>query len=565
MNHTDEHETEHDITNDRNDILHTKARLTQSSAADEGDILHTETPASWDGVRLDALQELSARRKQWEKKRESRERHLTEVSGLLRIRLFIIVLFVFFVIGLVWPARPDTSVLEKRKLTEFPTFTTESFLDGDYFSGISTWYADTYPLRESMIAGFMKFKNLYGIRSEQLIRRDSTAARENIPASADESVLATSSDASDKTETSVSVSVDAPQNTEATENAGAGNTADAGNAADAADAGNTADTQNTEDAANTADAGNTADTEDTTVAAMDLQGDIYISGNNGYGLYYFHQDQADQMISTFNQIYDKIHDKANMYLMIVPNGSAVELNKATLESLGANYDGDAINYIYSGLEDGIKTIDVCTALKDHKNEYIYYHTDHHWTQLGSYYAYRAFCSVKGITPHELSEFTETDYPGFLGSYYSESNQAPALASNPDTVHTWKPNGTNDMTFVSADGTKTNWWIIGDVSNADASTKYDAFTGGDNPFSYAHNDAIQDGSSVLVVKDSYGNAFIPWLVDHYENIYWIDPRYDTTDTVSKLESEYGIDDVIYECSIYNGTTTVLQDAYAAIGQ
>ena len=238
MNYTDEHETEHDIkTNDRNDILHTKAWLTQSSAADEDDILHTETPASWDGVRLDALQELSARRKQWEKKRESRERHLTEVSGLLRIRLFIIVLFVFFVIGLVWPARPDTSVLEKRKLTEFPTFTTESFLDGDFFSGISTWYADTYPLRESMIAGFMKFKNLYGIRSEQLIRRDSTAARENIPASADESVLATSSDASDKTETSVSVSVDAPQNTEATENAGAGNTADAGNAADAADAG----------------------------------------------------------------------------------------------------------------------------------------------------------------------------------------------------------------------------------------------------------------------------------------------------------------------------------------
>ena len=468
-----------------------------------------------DSAKSAATQDLSDRRKRWAQKRARREKHIAGVSAVLRIRLFMLVLLIFFVIGLIWFARPKTSTLEKRMLTKFPTPTAESFLDGDFFKGISTWYADTYPLREPMIAGFMKFRNLYGIQSEQLINGDNAASGESIPDSADESLKTVSTD---ETGAAASSSSETAQ-----------------------------------------------DTEDTTVAAMDLQGDIYISGNKGYGLYYFQKDQADQMIRTFNQIYESIHDKANMYLMIVPNGSAVELNQATLDSLGGSNDGDAIHYIYSGLEDGIKTVDDYTALKDHKDEYIYFNTDHHWTQLGSYYAYREFCSVKGITPHELSDFTEKDFPGFLGSYYSESNQSPELASNPDTVQTWKPKGTNDMKLVTTDGQETDWWIISDVSDAPEGEKYTTFAGSDNPFSYAHNDAIQDGSSVLVVKDSYGNAFIPWLIDHYENVYWVDPRYDTTDTVSKLESEYGIDDVIYECSIYNGSTTALQSAYLAIGQ
>lgn len=50
-----------------------------------------------------------------------------------------------------------------------------------------------------------------------------------------------------------------------------------------------------------------------------------------------------------------------------------------------------------------------------------------------------------------------------------------------------------------------------------------FVAGDRPWSYAHNETITDGSAVLVVKDSYGNAFVPWLIDHYEHIYWIDYR------------------------------------------
>ena len=33
-----------------------------------------------------------------------------------------------------------------------------------------------------------------------------------------------------------------------------------------------------------------------------------------------------------------------------------------------------------------------------------------------------------------------------------------------------------------------------------------------------------GRKILVVKDSFGNAFVPYLANHYDEIYVVDPRY-----------------------------------------
>jgi hypothetical protein len=70
--------------------------------------------------------------------------------------------------------------------------------------------------------------------------------------------------------------------------------------------------------------------------------------------------------------------------------------------------------------------------------------------------------------------------------------------------------------------------------------------------------------VVVIKDSFGNAFIPWLVDHYEHIYWIDVRY-TDNTISEMVEDYGIQDVLVCLNIYNGTTAGVTDLLAGIGQ
>ena len=184
---------------------------------------------------------------------------------------------------------------------------------------------------------------------------------------------------------------------------------------------------------------------------------------------------------------------------------------------------DAFAYIYSRLDPAVRRVDVMEELIRHNAEYLYYRTDHHWTALGAYYAYRVFAEQKGIQPHELSEFEKREYPGFLGTFYAYSNQSAALGDHPDTVEAYIPMGTNDAEIQQAEGGTLQWFVVSDVSDYGEGAKYSCFIGGDNPFTRITNPQIQDGSSCVVVKESYGNAFVPWLVDHYQNVYVVDYR------------------------------------------
>ena len=138
------------------------------------------------------------------------------------------------------------------------------------------------------------------------------------------------------------------------------------------------------------------------------------------------------------------------------------------------------------LDPSVRQVPVYDELVRHNAEYLYYNTDHHWTALGAYYAYRQFAQVKGITPHELSDYTEQVYPGFLGTFYSYSNQSEALKNNPDTVYAYVPIGTNDATLTNVNGETVNWNIVNDVSEYGAGQKYNCFIGGDNPYTEINN-------------------------------------------------------------------------------
>ncbi|MDD7289396.1 MAG: DHHW family protein [Clostridiales bacterium] len=428
-----------------------------------------------------------------------------QANGLIRgvkILAFGLMLAVMGFIGLMWFLRPDTSVIEKRTLTEFPSITWSSFWDGSFFKAVDTWYADTYPLREGLISGSQSLENHYGLRSDQIVGEalvaddipDPDAAGEEVQAAEPEEVL-----------------------------------------------------------------------PDGTVTEIgEMQGQIYITNNCGYGLYYFTQSPADKFAATMNQIYANVKDKVNLYVMICPISAGVMLDQAVLDDMGCSSEKDAIDYIYGKMDPGIHTVSAFDNLKKHNAEYIYFHTDHHWTALGAYYAYQAFCQEKGIEAHNIADYETMEFPGFLGTFCSSSNNSPALQSNPDTVVAYIPKGTNAMTMHYTNGSVVDWFIVNDVSGYAKSELYATFVGGDRPFSYAHNPAITDGSAVMVIKDSYGNTFIPWLVDHYEYIYWVDARY-TSNTISQMVRDYNVQDVIYEVQIYNSSTDNMLGKYAAIGQ
>lgn len=410
----------------------------------------------------------------------------------VKLVIFFGVLAALCVIGIFLP-RPTESEIEKRKLTEFPALTWQSFWDGSWFSGIDTWYADTYPLREVLIAGNKAVQSLYGIRTDVIVGGENQG--EDIP-NIDESngELPT-------------LPQDNPE-------------------------------QKTDEPL--PDGNVSADGE--------MISGIFVSDNVGYGLYYFVQKNADWYAAILNEMDKRLEGKAQLYSLIAPINGGVLLSDARQRELNVSNQRESIRYIYSRMAADIKTVEVFDALRAHVDEYIYFHTDHHWTALGAYYAYTQYAAAAGLTPHTLEQFEQVAYPNFLGTYYSVSG-ITSLAANPDTVIAYKPMGTNKMKMTMADGVTYDWFVVNDVTSYGSSMKYGTFAGGDQPYSVVENPNITDGSACLVIKDSYGNALIPYLVDHYQYLYWVDFRH-YKGSIYDLVEEKNIKDVLVLQQIYN---------------
>ena len=158
-----------------------------------------------------------------------------------------------------------------------------------------------------------------------------------------------------------------------------------------------------------------------------------------------------------------------------------------------------------------------TAAKD--DVQLYYDTDHHWTSYGAYLAYQQFCQMRGLTPMEVSESDYTTVPGFYGTTYSK---ALYWKSKPDTIAyldlpnamtVWNVSPTFELT---ENFTATMY----DKSKLETGDKYAMFLYGNNGYSTIEGDGE---GSILVVKDSYANNFIPYLTANYARIGVIDPR------------------------------------------
>jgi hypothetical protein len=194
-------------------------------------------------------------------------------------------------------------------------------------------------------------------------------------------------------------------------------------------------------------------------------------------------------------------------------------------------------------------------LMRHRNEYLYFRTDHHWTGTGAYYAYEAFCETKGIQPYTMQQRQEMVFPGFYGTLYTHTNQDANLLPA-DTVYAYKPvSKSATMTYYDRNGKGTAWAIIADVTNWNAGGKYNTFAAGDNPLTVFQNPEVTDGSVCIVIKESYGNAMMSYLVDHYSTIYEIDYRYWTGDLVQYAQ-QVGADDIIFANNIMMISTGIL---------
>ena len=240
-------------------------------------------------------------------------------------------------------------------------------------------------------------------------------------------------------------------------------------------------------------------------------GSIYVYGDTGYERFYYTAKGCEGYASMVNSVKAKLPATTDVYAVVVPNSAGIMLTENAQKKMGSDDQKKAIDYTYSLMDPSVKTVDTFDTLKNHNKEYLFFRTDHHWTQLGAYYAYRQFCKAKEIMPHDKSEYEFHSYPGLVGSLYNYSGKNDALKQNPDTVEVWVPLSTNECTYGSTTGK-----IV--PSNASY-----GFIGGDQPMVTIDNPKLSDGTSCVLVKESYGNAFAPFLTDHYDKVYVVDYR------------------------------------------
>lgn len=270
--------------------------------------------------------------------------------------------------------------------------------------------------------------------------------------------------------------------------------------------------------------------------------DVIIIGDTAYEQYDYIESIAIKYTDAINSIAAALKEKSDIYNIIIPTSIGITLPDNKKDEANSSDQKEALEKIIANISSDVNVVPLYNELMQHRKEYIYFRTDHHWTCRGAYYAYSAFCKSKQITPHKIKDYKKASFGSFMGSFYKETEQSESLKK--DQLQVYYPLSNADLTleYTNSDGVTIKGNVIEDASNYGESLKYSAFIDGDNPLTIIENNAIQDNTSCIVVKESFGNSLIPYLTDHYQKIYVIDYRYWNGNLVNFVDENL-VDDVI----------------------
>lgn len=246
-----------------------------------------------------------------------------------------------------------------------------------------------------------------------------------------------------------------------------------------------------------------------------------------------------------------------VYNMVVPVHTEFALPKRIIDS-GVNSTSQLQNIktIYTSYTADVKPINCYNTLNRHSGEYIYFNTDHHWTGLGAYYAYQAFCEQTDQTALDVDVCTEHKIEGFEGSFFDTGSDL-----TPDTVSYWTlPYETRAACAVESGDEPYNADIF--IEGLEGANAYITFIGGDSALFIEYNDNLNSGKKIAVVKESYGNAFVPWLTNNYDEVHVIDSRH-FTGSVKDYLSENGITEILFMNNIMSANNPFMVDGIREI--
>ena len=263
-------------------------------------------------------------------------------------------------------------------------------------------------------------------------------------------------------------------------------------------------------------------------------GAVLVCGD--YGLEYFlpSANGNSGWATTINKFADK-YPELNVTALLVPKSCT--FNSPAGYTDPYERTEAHISATYGMLNEGIKAADCLGIMSEHSEEYMFYRTDHHWTSLGAYYASVAYCEANGIEAYALDTYETVVKTDFLGTLYNYAGGPSSLKKNLDyTVGRYPHIG-----YSMIAGNSGNWYNTVAI-NYNYKTYAGMFINGDNPLTLITTEN-KNGKTLMIFKESYGNAFVPYMIDYYEQVLVVDIRENTKGTGALIE-EYGVTDVLF---------------------
>lgn len=280
--------------------------------------------------------------------------------------------------------------------------------------------------------------------------------------------------------------------------------------------------------------------------------DIYLAKDGYYIEAYKAPKQQQKVITQFQKLQDAITTdaKENVRVMLVPTAISTYNAKLPVSApdRGVLRQVDTMNEIYAALP-SMQKVDAWSALQAAAAEEaggLYYHTDHHWTTHGAYVGYQAYCGAAGIEPIPEANFQQTCVTtDFHGTIFSKLHDSTV----PGDAITLYENPANQLTVHYTDTGE----VTDTLYNRDylaQKDKYSMFLNNLHPLVEITNETADSDRQLVLIKDSYANSMVPFLVNHYQKIYVFDTRYYRFGPSSFINEHPEVTDVLL---LYNMNT------------
>lgn len=227
-----------------------------------------------------------------------------------------------------------------------------------------------------------------------------------------------------------------------------------------------------------------------------------------------------------------IPDKSDLYSSLLPKNAPNDSEK------------EVIDYCYG--QSNATNVDIYSALSAHTDEYIFYRTDHHWTSLGAYYGLSALAESMGLPCPALDSYTDRHVVSeeFYGTTWSSSGFSWV---DPDTMEIFvnAPEGLKVTSYPQGSPVEGKLY---DFSFLEKKDKYSMFMGGNCPM-HVIETGNEDKPSLLILRDSYTDSLIPFLLDDFSEIHVLDLRYYRASLKAYIEQN-NFDNVLVCYSVSN---------------